>query len=115
VRLNLILEFTQDSFETTHKLFIVMELIKGGDLFDRIIDKGKYSEFEAREVMRMLLEAVKYLHSKGIVHRDLKPENILLVDNSPTSQVDFPSALSLPLIGVLTFSPHLTPALDQNL
>jgi serine/threonine protein kinase len=64
-----------------------MELVKGGDLFDRIIDKGKYSESEAREVMKMLLEAVKYLHSKGIVHRDLKPENILLVDNSTNSQV----------------------------
>jgi serine/threonine protein kinase len=64
-----------------------MELVKGGDLFDRIIDKGKYSESEAREVMRMLLAAVKYLHSKGIVHRDLKPENILLVDNSTNSQV----------------------------
>lgn len=66
-----------------------MELVKGGDLFDRIIDKGRYSEPEAREVMRMLLEAVKYLHSKGIVHRDLKPENILLVDNSANSQVYF--------------------------
>lgn len=84
----------QDSFETTHKLFIVMELVKGGDLFDRIIDKGRYSESEAREVMRMLLEAVRYLHSKGIVHRDLKPENILLVDNSPNSLVCSTNRLS---------------------
>ena len=48
-----------------------MELVTGGDLFDRIIERGSYPEGAAREVMRMLLEAVRYLHSNGIVHRSV--------------------------------------------
>lgn len=56
------------------------EFLRGGDLFERIIQRGRYSEQNARELMRALLSAVKYLHDKGIVHRDLKPENVLLVD-----------------------------------
>ncbi len=58
-----------DSFETDHKLFIVMELVRGGDLFDRILERGKYSENTARQVMIKLLDAVSYLHSKHIIHR----------------------------------------------
>jgi serine/threonine protein kinase len=58
---------------------LVMELLHGGDLFDRIVHKGRYSEVEARRVMRRLLSAMHYLHEeRHIVHRDLKPENILL-------------------------------------
>ncbi len=64
-----------------------MELVVGGDLFDRIIQKGKFSERNARHVMRQLLNAVKYLHERGIVHRDLKPENILLTDATNTCEV----------------------------
>lgn len=70
----------KDAFETDHILFIVTELLRGGDLFDRIVEKGRYSEESAKKVMINILGAVSYLHSNDIIHRDLKPENILLVD-----------------------------------
>ena len=62
-------------------IYLVMELIKGGDLFDRIVEKERYTEVQARRLFRRILTAVYYLHEeRGIVHRDLKPENILVVD-----------------------------------
>ena len=62
-------------------IYLVMELIKGGDLFDRIVEKEVYTEVQARRLFRRILNAVHYLHEEcGIVHRDLKPENILVVD-----------------------------------
>lgn len=76
-----------DTFETEHVLFIVMELLGGGDLFDKILAKGSYSEHEARELMRKIMAAVSYLHSNNIVHRDLKPENILLVGGDSDIEV----------------------------
>ncbi|KAJ3101925.1 hypothetical protein HDU97_000966 [Phlyctochytrium planicorne] len=60
-------------------IYIVLELARGGELFDLIIDKKKFTENECRVVMKQLLTALKYLHDRNIVHRDLKPENILLV------------------------------------
>ena len=51
--------------------------VTGGELFDRIVEKGSYSERDASDLIRQVLEAVSYLHSLGIVHRDLKPENLL--------------------------------------
>jgi len=64
-------------YEDDTKVYIVMELINGSELFDRIVDKGFYSERNAQVVVRQILEAVNYLHAKGIAHRDLKPENLL--------------------------------------
>ncbi|KAJ3062814.1 Checkpoint kinase 2 [Podochytrium sp. JEL0797] len=64
-------------FKTTTN--IVMELASGGDLFDRICERGQFTEREDGIVMTQLLSAVAYLHERNIVHRDLKPENILLV------------------------------------
>ena len=58
-----------DTFESDTKLFIVMELIRGGDLFDRIVDKGKYDETSARNVMKKIMSAVLYLHERKIIHR----------------------------------------------
>ena len=56
---------------------MVMQLATGGELFDRIIARGSFSERDAVKVLQMILQAVKYLHKVGITHRDLKPENLL--------------------------------------
>ena len=68
-----------DVFCTDTHLYLVMELCAGGDLFDRIIQTKKYTEYDARRVMRRLLCAMHYIHEDcQLVHRDIKPENILL-------------------------------------
>lgn len=59
--------------------YLVMELLQGGELFDRILEKRTFTEKEARNVTRGLLQALSYMHSRSIAHRDLKPENLLLV------------------------------------
>jgi serine/threonine protein kinase len=64
-------------YETKKHLYIVMEMLKGGELFERIVGRPRFSELEAAKLLRPLLESVAYLHDLGIVHRDLKPENIL--------------------------------------
>lgn len=78
---------TYQIYETEEKLCIVMERLRGGELFDRIIKKGHYSEKDARAVTVTLLQTVAYLHARGIVHRDLKPENLMLLDNSHDSPI----------------------------
>ena len=67
-----------DVFDTEDELFLVMELVEGGDLFDRIVDKGKYAESDAVRLVRNMATAIQHLHSKNIIHRDLKPENLLV-------------------------------------
>lgn len=64
-------------YESKNHLYIVMEMLKGGELFERIVGRPRFSELEAARLLRPLLESVAYLHDLGIVHRDLKPENIL--------------------------------------
>lgn len=59
--------------------FLVLELMKGGDLIDRIIERRHYTEYDAKEVSRKLLMGVAYCHNKKIANRNLKPENLLLV------------------------------------
>merc|ERR1712137_1470523 len=68
----------KEAFETDEMLYIVTEVVTGGELFDRIVNKGSYTEKDAASLVRKFLEALDYLHDKGIVHRDLKPENLLL-------------------------------------
>jgi len=58
--------------------YLVMELLQGGELFERILQKRTFTEKEARNVARGLLKALQFMHSKRIAHRDLKPENLLL-------------------------------------
>jgi len=64
-------------YDNQSHIYLVMELVTGGELFDRIVEKGSYSERDASDLIRQVLEAVSYLHTLGIVHRDLKPENLL--------------------------------------
>ena len=60
------------------KTFLVMEYANGGELFNRIVKKGKLSIDESKNIFRQLLSGVKYLHLNHIIHRDIKPENVLL-------------------------------------
>ncbi|CAN8004830.1 unnamed protein product [Ixodes pacificus] len=66
-----------ETYEDKNKVYLVMELVTGGELFDRIVEKGSYTEKDASDLIRQILEAVDYMHSQGVVHRDLKPENLL--------------------------------------
>ncbi|OMJ88622.1 hypothetical protein SteCoe_9402 [Stentor coeruleus] len=81
-------------FEDEQNYFIVLEYIKGGDLFDRIVELKSFSEAQASQIILQILLAVNYLHSCGIVHRDIKPENILMNDSNSLSLklVDFDTA-----------------------
>jgi serine/threonine protein kinase len=67
-----------DIFEDTYHFYIVMEIVTGGELFDRIAKKVHYNESEARELCCYILQALQHCHSKHVVHRDLKPENLLM-------------------------------------
>jgi len=68
----------KDMYDSPEKLYLIMELVTGGELFDKIVEKGQYSEKDASVIIKNLLSAVEYLHSQNIAHRDLKPENLLL-------------------------------------
>lgn len=71
------------------KIFIVLELVTGGELFDKIVAAGKLNEEQARHYFRQLVEGVEYCHSKGVCHRDLKPENLLLDEAGDLKISDF--------------------------
>ncbi|KAF3329556.1 CBL-interacting protein kinase 23 [Carex littledalei] len=71
------------------KIYIVMELVTGGELFDKIASRGKLKEDEARKYFQQLIDAVDYCHSRGVYHRDLKPENLLLDSRGVLKVSDF--------------------------
>lgn len=78
--------------------YMVLEFMAGGELFGRIVEKSKYNEEEARNVCRVMLVSIKYIHDEGIVHRDLKPENLLLAEPKVDTSVklaDFGFATSV--------------------
>jgi calcium/calmodulin-dependent protein kinase I len=79
-------------FDEEDCIYLVLELLGGGELFDRIVEKENYSEKEAAETVRPIVDAIRYCHSLGIIHRDLKPENLLYMtpsDNSIIKITDF--------------------------
>ncbi|XP_050287817.1 CBL-interacting serine/threonine-protein kinase 23 [Quercus robur] len=71
------------------KIYIVMEFVTGGELFDKIASRGRLKEDEARKYFQQLINAVDYCHSRGVFHRDLKPENLLLDANAVLKVSDF--------------------------
>ncbi len=66
-------------YEEEDNVHLILEYLKGGELFDKIVAKGNYSEWDAAHIMKALLSAISYCHARRIVHRDLKPENIVLL------------------------------------
>lgn len=76
-------------FETELHIFIVMELLEGGELFEKIQKQKFFHEGKAKEIIRDILEALNYLHQRSIVHRDIKPENILFSKNDVLKIADF--------------------------
>lgn len=70
-------------YEDNESYYMVMEFVSGGDLMDFVAAHGAVGEDAGREITRQILEAVKYIHSKGISHRDLKPDNILIEQDDP--------------------------------
>ncbi|KAG9269125.1 calcium/calmodulin-dependent protein kinase type 1G-like isoform X1 [Astyanax mexicanus] len=77
----------EDFYETQSHYYLVMQLVSGGELFDRLLDRGMFSEKDASMVIRQVLEGVHYLHQNSIVHRDLKPENLLYYSQDDNSKI----------------------------
>ncbi|KAK8542147.1 hypothetical protein V6N13_137281 [Hibiscus sabdariffa] len=80
------------SYEDSMAVHVVMELCAGGELFDRIVNRGHYSERKAAEIARTIVSVVEACHAMGVMHRDLKPENFLFVnqqEDSPLKAIDF--------------------------
>jgi len=77
----------KDIYDTKLMFYIVTELVTGGELFDKIVEVGNYSEKDAALLVQKMVDAIGYLHHLGIVHRDLKPENLLLKDGSNITEV----------------------------
>uniref|UniRef100_A0A8B9LKZ5 Serine/threonine-protein kinase DCLK2 n=1 Tax=Astyanax mexicanus TaxID=7994 RepID=A0A8B9LKZ5_ASTMX len=75
-----------EEMDTYSELYLVMELVKGGDLFDAITSTNKYTERDASGMLYNLASAIKYLHSLNIVHRDIKPENLLVYEHQDGSK-----------------------------
>lgn len=72
----------RDVFDNGNKVYMVTELMQGGELLDKILRQKFFSEREASAVLQVVTKTVEYLHSNGVVHRDLKPSNILYADTS---------------------------------
>ncbi|KAM9437076.1 LOW QUALITY PROTEIN: serine/threonine-protein kinase DCLK1a [Salvelinus alpinus] len=86
-----------EEMDTYSELYLVMELVKGGDLFDAITSTNRYTERDASGMLYNLANAIKYLHSLNIVHRDIKPENLLVYEH-----VDGSKSLKLGDFGLAT-------------
>merc|ERR1712051_535516 len=76
-----------EAYESRTCVYLVMELVTGGELFDRIVEKGSYSEKDAADLIKQVLSAVAYMHEEGVVHRDLKPENLLYYSPDADSKI----------------------------
>jgi len=76
-----------DVFDENTYYYLITEKMSGGELFDRIVQKSYYNEKEARDVSKILFEAIGYCHSHRIAHRDLKPENLLLFSEHNDSDI----------------------------
>jgi len=86
-------------FDSPDYMYLVMECMTGGELFDRIVEKESYTEREAANTIRPIIDAIRYCHDMGVIHRDLKPENLLYETKDDESVIkisDFGLARFLP-------------------
>lgn len=81
--------YTEEDGTTSDVKYMALELARHGNLFDIIVDSGKFSDNLARYYFHQLVEAIEHMHSKGIAHRDLKLENILIDENFDLKLTDF--------------------------
>ena len=92
------------------KFIMVLELCKGGELFDRIVAKEHYSEKEARVAFAQMVEAIGHCHTHEVVHRDLKPENLLYADKIGTKDAELLKLADFGLASLLSPEHHLSTA-----
>lgn len=102
----------RDLILNSHRLYLVLELCKGGELLDRIRLKKYLTERECAQIMKVIVSTVEYLHKSGVVHRDLKPSNILYADQSSQPEtlriIDFGFAKQLRDTNGLLMTPCYT-------
>ena len=67
-------------FEGENHIYVVLELMKGGELFDKVVNAGYFTEKIAFEIIYQILDVLNYLNDLGIMHRDIKPENLIMAD-----------------------------------
>jgi calcium-dependent protein kinase len=80
-----------ETYDDDKYIYLVMEFIGGGELFDKIAQQSNnvFSEEMAAYYMKKLFSALNHMHSQGVVHRDIKPENIMLTINGELKLIDF--------------------------
>uniref|UniRef100_A0A7S4HNE9 phosphorylase kinase n=1 Tax=Vannella robusta TaxID=1487602 RepID=A0A7S4HNE9_9EUKA len=103
----------EEVFENDDKIILVLQIITGGELFEKIVEKTFYTEKDASKVIRQILEGLQALHKHKVVHRDLKPENLLLSTNDEDADVlitDFGLSAVLPEDGGLLHDAVGTPS-----
>ena len=76
-----------DVMANKEQIVFSMELLSGGELFDRVLQKERYSERDAALIMRRIMRGIRVLHANGIVHRDLKPENLVFESPDDDSKI----------------------------
>jgi len=77
----------REYFEDGDSMFVITEMLHGGELLKAVMERGSYPEDDARQVFRQLLDAVQYMHRQGVVHRDIKLENLILAHKNDITSV----------------------------
>lgn len=78
-----------ETYEDESQLYLVMELCTGGDMSDKLAEKGVFSETRAANYLQKLVKAVYHCHSQNIIHRDLKPANVMFDERGEVRVIDF--------------------------
>lgn len=86
--------YSYQVISTPTDIFMIMEYVSGGELFEYIVKHGKLKEYEARRFFQQIISGVDYCHRHMVVHRDLKPENLLLDHNLHVKIADFGTSFS---------------------